>query len=206
MFDDLRGDDVRSSYPDLNKWLAVRWSLTRNGTIRTFDNAFSERCGLTNPPITVQDNWRICDKCQGLFFGGGIANSLCPAGGTHGAPARSGSGNYSLAQNIVGDPTHQENWRLCDRCQGLFYGPGIANSRCPVGGTHSGRGNYSLAQNIAADPKRQDGWRWCNRCQGLFFGATVTMSHCPATGAHSLPPQSGNYSLLHVPQKIIRPR
>jgi hypothetical protein len=39
-----------------------------------------------------QSNWRWCNKCQGLFFGGN-AGSVCPAGGPH---SKVGSGNYSL--------------------------------------------------------------------------------------------------------------
>ena len=30
----------------------------------------------------VQDNWRSCDKCQGLYFAGAV-KSVCPAGGKH---------------------------------------------------------------------------------------------------------------------------
>jgi len=48
------------------------------------------------PAISLQGNWRWCNKCQGLFFGGGQANSRCPEGGTHAPQAQSGSGNYSL--------------------------------------------------------------------------------------------------------------
>jgi hypothetical protein len=56
MFDDLTEADVRRAYPDLDKWLAVRSLLTNNGTIRTFDNRFSERCGLATakPPAPVE--------------------------------------------------------------------------------------------------------------------------------------------------------
>ncbi len=39
-----------------------------------------------------QSNWRWCNKCQGLFFGGN-PNPVCPAGGPHN---NAGSGNYSL--------------------------------------------------------------------------------------------------------------
>jgi len=39
-----------------------------------------------------QSNWRWCNKCQGLFFGGN-PNPKCPAGGAH---DKTGSGNYSL--------------------------------------------------------------------------------------------------------------
>jgi hypothetical protein len=40
----------------------------------------------------AQSNWRWCNKCQGLFFGGN-PNPKCPAGGAHN---KTGSGNYSL--------------------------------------------------------------------------------------------------------------
>ncbi len=39
-----------------------------------------------------QSDWRWCNKCQGLFFGGN-PNPVCPAGGGH---VKVGSGNYSL--------------------------------------------------------------------------------------------------------------
>ena len=39
-----------------------------------------------------QENWRWCNKCQGLFFAGN-SRGVCPAGGTHNS---GGSGNYGL--------------------------------------------------------------------------------------------------------------
>lgn len=44
----------------------------------------------------------------------------------------------------------QSGWRWCNKCQGLFYGPGIAKSHCPAGGQHDlkGSGNYSLEDLI----------------------------------------------------------
>jgi Putative peptidoglycan binding domain len=39
----------------------------------------------------------------------------------------------------------QEGWRWCFKCQGLFYGPSAASSRCPAGGAHIvGHWNYHL--------------------------------------------------------------
>ena len=40
----------------------------------------------------------------------------------------------------------QNNWRWCNKCQGLWFGPNAAQSNCPQGGTHSssGSGNYHL--------------------------------------------------------------
>jgi hypothetical protein len=42
----------------------------------------------------AQTGWRWCDNCQGLFFGGGSSQGVCPAGG--GAHDSSQSGDYSL--------------------------------------------------------------------------------------------------------------
>jgi hypothetical protein len=145
-----------------------------------------------------QDNWRWCRKCQGLAFGGGAANSSCPAGGAH---DHSGSGDYVLAHGLPATASWQAEWRWCNQCQGLFFGPGFASSGCPAGGTHadpgqSGSGNYSLQHNASAAARLQSNWRWCNRCQGLFFGGNVTYPDCPNGGAHD-GSTSGNYSLVH---------
>lgn len=42
---------------------------------------------------SIQDNWRWCPKCQGLFFAGNPTKGVCPAGGEH---SLEGSGNYRL--------------------------------------------------------------------------------------------------------------
>ncbi|MBL8041002.1 MAG: matrilysin family metalloendoprotease [Chthonomonas sp.] len=88
-----------------------------------------------------QSNWRWCNKCQGLFFGGN-PNPKCPAGGEH---DKTGSGNYSLLHNSSAAAGQQSNWRWCNKCQGLFFG-GNPNPKCPAGGDHVkiGSGNYSL--------------------------------------------------------------
>jgi hypothetical protein len=154
--------------------------------------------------LLLQSNWRWCDKCQGLFFGGGQAESNCPGGGTHADPAQSGSGNYSLPHQAPPSPSRQSEWRWCNKCQGLFYGPAATMSSCPAGGTHSpqaqsGSGNYSLPHNMPPRLDSQSDWRWCNKCQGLFFGGGQAESNCPGGGMHADPAQSGsgNYSLPH---------
>lgn len=42
---------------------------------------------------SIQDNWRWCNKCQGMFFAGNPTKGVCPAGGEH---SLEGSGNYRL--------------------------------------------------------------------------------------------------------------
>jgi hypothetical protein len=52
---------------------------------------------IQNDPGAVgQANWRWCNKCQGLTFGGGSSLGACPAGGQH---AHLGSGDYVLELN-----------------------------------------------------------------------------------------------------------
>lgn len=52
-------------------------------------------------------------------------------------------------QNVSVKPVQhitQDQWRWCNKCQALFYGPHQALSGCPKGGTHEGgqSGNYVL--------------------------------------------------------------
>ena len=53
MFDDLTRSDVERAYPRLSTWRRVRRELTNGGTVRTFDNDFTIRCGLSDPPIRI---------------------------------------------------------------------------------------------------------------------------------------------------------
>lgn len=161
--------------------------------------------------LNLQQDWAWCKKCEGLFFGPGVSSSRCPIGGTHTPPLESQSGNYSLPYNAAPDPSRQSDWRWCNKCQGLFYGPGAASSLCPAGGTHapaaeSGSWDYSLPHNVAPNTFRQSDWRWCNKCQGLFYGRYVANSACMAGGTHAPAAESGSwdYSLLASP--FIDPR
>ncbi|HEY8767302.1 MAG TPA: FAD-binding protein [Dehalococcoidia bacterium] len=51
MFDDLRATDVATAYPRLNTWRKIRYELTNGGTVNTFDNDFTTRCGLSEAPL-----------------------------------------------------------------------------------------------------------------------------------------------------------
>lgn len=147
----------------------------------------------------TQRNWRWCNKCQGLWFGGNTG-SKCPASGAH---SKTGSGNYSLVHNATNVPG-QANWRWCNKCQGLWFAGNATNGVCPAGGAHTkvGSGNYTLAQQSSAGPAGagQANWRWCNKCQGLWFAGN-SGSKCPAGSAHSQV-GSGNYRLVSVTSTV----
>jgi hypothetical protein len=94
-----------------------------------------------------QNNWRWCNKCQGLAYAGNPSPGQCPAGGNH---DHAGSGDYRLASGTVSfaiDPNGgQSNWRWCNKCQGLAYAGNPSAGQCSAGGNHdhAGSGNYVL--------------------------------------------------------------
>ena len=116
-------------------------------------------------------------------------------------------GSYSIYIQVekvsdaaVSNLQTQSGWRYCSACQGLYFGPGQASSRCPEGGEHAGSsGDYSLPMDVSPASDRQSGWRWCDKCQGLFFGPAHASSSCPAGGPHNPPQLSGSsdYSPYH---------
>jgi hypothetical protein len=130
----------------------------------------------------IQDNWRWCHKCQGLYFAGNLSQGACPAGDTH---ENRGSGDYNLVQKPT-SATGQDNWRFCRKCQGLHFAGNPSQGVCPFDGqahVSDDSGNYVLVQNDrVAD--WQNNWRFCRKCQGLYFAGNQTDGVCPASGGH----------------------
>ncbi|AUT75687.1 hypothetical protein C2L64_45950 [Paraburkholderia hospita] len=139
------------------------------------------------PAVTTQDNWRWCNKCEGLFFAADTTSGACAAGGGHNYAE---SGNYVLA---IAPAAGQDNWRWCHKCEGLFFAGDTTTGACTAGGGHDyrGSGDYVLR---AAPETGQDNWRWCHKCEGLFFAGDTTTGACPAGGGHDYK-GSGNYVL-----------
>jgi hypothetical protein len=139
----------------------------------------------------MQDNWRWCHKCQGLFFAG-ISPSVCPAGNQHerlpNPPDPVTDPNFTLLG--PDDGGDQGGWRWCNKCQGLFFTSLPTTGWCPAGGGHAWKGSnqYLLSRDpILYTPfgfAVYPGWRWCNRCQGLFLPRFMTTGYCPAGGGH----------------------
>jgi hypothetical protein len=153
---------------------------------------------------SMQDQWRRCTKCEGLFYAGGADGNqagVCPAWGRHEFGV---IGDYALAHNEP-DAPGQPYWRWCHECEGLFFaGEDIthtAGGLCPherEGLRHphygSQSGEYTLVQNGTPDAGEGDWW-WCRKCAGLFCGGGATgfeAGVCPA-GAHHNHEGSGNY-------------
>jgi hypothetical protein len=146
-----------------------------------------------------QDNWRWCNKCQGLSYAGNPSMGPCPAGGVH---DHVGSGDYALAMNDSSFPG-QNNWRWCNKCQGLSYAgnPSGSIGPCPAGGVHDhvGSGSYILGMGQVGYAHNQNNWKWCNKCQGLSYAGNPSMGPCPAGGVHDHV-GSGDYPLYYIDQ------
>ena len=71
---------------------------TRYAVYRGFDNQIHEISWTANPWANPgrQSDWRWCDRCQGLFYGGNVPSSRCPTGGTHTPADQSDSADYHL--------------------------------------------------------------------------------------------------------------
>jgi hypothetical protein len=78
------------------------------------------------------------------------------------------------------DMTGQQGFRYCDKCQGLFLGPGPAGV-CPAGGKHdpSKSQNYTLGDDVGT--QILDNWWLCGRCQVVFYAGFGT-GVCPDSG------------------------
>ena len=65
MNDKLDASDVARAYPRLDTWRRVRWALTKDGTLTTFDNDFTHRCGAVrsaDPPSLVYDTFLAANR------------------------------------------------------------------------------------------------------------------------------------------------
>jgi hypothetical protein len=84
----------------------------------------------------MQDNWRWCEKCEGMWFNGHTTKGVCPYGGHHSSV---GSGNYCLYMPPLAGS--QGNWRWCHKCEGLWFNGHTTKGVCPAGGHHSSEGS-----------------------------------------------------------------
>src|SRR4051794_10013695 len=95
----------------------LRHSLEAAGAA-TLTVILAEPVAAKTPQATAinwQHEWRWCNKCESLYFGGHHDSNafhhwgVCPAGGEHDG---SESGDYFLVQNTSGYPG-QHLWRWC---------------------------------------------------------------------------------------------
>lgn len=188
-------------------------------------NTAQAELGLSELPS--DDGWRSCRRCLSLYRHGWAQRApVCLpvqklVGIAFGQHDPSGSYDY-----VVTYQTHQAvlqaderdgqqlGWRLCEKCNGLFYDQfekkGICNGDWGLDTTsgriiNQGYGHqadpatpvYRLPYNYAPTPGRraQAAWRWCDKCYGLAFSGFDQPGPCPAGQHHHV--QSYEYVLNH---------
>jgi hypothetical protein len=139
-----------------------------------------------------QGEWRTCGKCKSLFWNGDPERKgACPepSPASHAAAGL----EFHLPVNAPEDGhPHQEGWRYCANCHGIFYQPHnvigyVAHGHCSAGGVHVSQHEnfrYFLPFDRPEDATHQSGWQTCGKCKLLFFTGHQADSECPAGGKH----------------------
>jgi hypothetical protein len=119
-------------------------------------NGISGLATTSNP----QPNWRWCDQCQSLFWGGN--GGTCWA--TKGAHKAGSSTSYDIYFGVA-DPSApasnpQPDWRYCNRCCMLYFqgASGSSNGVCsaPLGNSIANPGGYTTTAHTAGSSTNYD--------------------------------------------------
>lgn len=131
--------------------------------------------------VPTQDNWRLCRKCNVLFFKGYPNKGHCPAGGGHAATGD----NFVLPHDIAETRSAQGAWRYCAKCHAMFFDGYPQKGACPGGGGHAAAGYvFVLPHDIPVRGLVHGDWRFCNKCHTMFFNGSGNKGRCPAGNGH----------------------
>jgi hypothetical protein len=118
--------------------------------------------------LNAQGDWRLCRRCDAMFWSGGANAGVCSRGGGHEPDGY----NYVLSHDLGEDAQHQGSWRFCSKCAQLFWnGDPARPGLCPAGATHEPAGYDFLLPHasIEEDASHQANWRFCGKCSGMFW-------------------------------------
>jgi hypothetical protein len=126
-----------------------------------------------------QSEWRFCQECHGLFFNGNAKKGSCPTSKGHQAQGL----DFVLPHDLPSTATAQDRWRLCGKCNLMFY-EGYTGGSCPAGGSHEANGAvFTLPHSIAPTASSQGNWRYCDKCHAMFFNGDGG-GRCATGGQH----------------------
>ena len=132
----------------------------------------------------AQGDWRLCRRCDSMFWNGGANAGICPRGGGH----ESAGYNYVLSHDSGEDAQHQGSWRYCRKCAQLFWnGDSARRGLCPAGATHEPAGYDFLLPHasLQEDASHQANWRFCGKCGGLFWDGDTNKGVCAVGASHA---------------------
>ncbi|AET64084.1 hypothetical protein Mhar_0706 [Methanothrix harundinacea 6Ac] len=132
------------------------------------------------PVIKLQQSWRRCTKCHGLFSNTNPRYNHCPVDD---GPHEEASGERYVLVYDSPDAPGQQGWRRCTKCRSLFFaGDKEKAGKCRDGNEHIGE---HLKYAIGMDPSITDDpipWRWCDKCQVLHRPSGSTTGPCYKKG------------------------
>lgn len=129
----------------------------------------------------VQDTWRFCGRCHGLFSDvHRPPHRHCPGGRLHLALGP----RFVLLQGVQDWPHVQSGWHTCTRCSGLYLPEGDPrNHCCGAGGSHlAAPDGFAVPYDRPAVRVLTPGWRLCGSCHCLFFDGPELQNRRYATG------------------------
>jgi hypothetical protein len=130
--------------------------------------------------MTLQADWRYCQKCHQMFFDGYPDKGRCSAGDGHQAAGF----NFGLPYDVPASGNAQDAWRFCERCSVMYYDGFPNKGRCPDGGHQAAGFNFVLPHDIPPTANMQADWRYCNKCHAMFFDGFPDKGHCSAGAGH----------------------
>lgn len=173
----------------------------------------------STPGISHQGNWRFCVRCTGIFFDG-IAGKkgVCPAPVP---PVHEAEGSFFLQHtfnvDVPADPKHQNFWRFCINCFGMFSEASAARGcQANADGAHErfpdngvlppghplsfliDKRPFNYRLEVRSDPvpkNREAGWVPCRKCCMLFFAPEAADSKCPLGDVHEVDTSSQTFQV-----------
>jgi hypothetical protein len=98
-------------------------------------------------------------------------------------------GLHFLAVRNIGEQPHRRNgFRMCHKCEALFYADGPTSGVCAYDGLphqpDDALGDFSLEINPAEDAHNQTNWKICQHCALLFWSIDAQQGRCAFGGQH----------------------
>jgi hypothetical protein len=154
-------------------------------------------------------NLRHCTECHALFFAGEHFKGLCPATG-RGHHNVFGSPDYALWHGVPETAELQLNWRICDRCQAVYYDGFPDKETCDAGDGHRPNPdprlfNFLVPHDFSGGEGWETNWEFCAKCKVLFRNVNNEVSHCAKGGTHEANPTAFHFLLSHGPNPPIPP-
>ena len=134
--------------------------------------------------MNTQQQWRLCSKCNSVFYAGNSNAGTCAAGGSHTAEffdcppicfslgIDQPTGKSRGVKDAVKAAQTERGWRRCRKCECLYYAGSPGGGVCPS--DHKGHDGDHVTQYQIQIRSTQNGrdadnkMKKCRKCQCMF--------------------------------------